>query len=59
VPPGQHAVVFQYVAYPHYLLLLEIGAGTFVLLALAPWLWRRLGRRIARRGVVLRGRKAQ
>lgn len=41
VGPGQHSVVFQYVPYPHYGLLLAIGALTLLALALVPWLWRR------------------
>jgi len=44
VGPGQHTVVFQYVAYSHYALLLGIGALTLLVLALTPWLWRRRGR---------------
>lgn len=54
VGPGQHSVVFEYVAYPHYALLLAIGALTLLALAVGPWLWRRwwsrfhewLGRRL-------------
>jgi hypothetical protein len=45
VGPGQHTVVFQYVAYANYPPLLGMGAITLILLALAPWLWRRGGRR--------------
>ncbi len=59
VTPGEHSVVFQYVSYSHYPELLAIGAATFVLLALGPWLWRRWGRRIVTRRVALRGRRAQ
>jgi hypothetical protein len=57
VGPGAHAVVFTYVAYPHYPMLLGIGGLTLVILALGPWLWRRWGRRrLARRAVIaLRG----
>jgi hypothetical protein len=47
VSPGQHTVVFQYVAYSHYLLLLGIGAATLVVLALSPWAWRRRGRPVS------------
>ncbi len=55
VGPGQHSVVFQYVSYPHYALLLSIGALTLLALALGPWLWRRWDVRfIGRRGVAFR-----
>jgi hypothetical protein len=56
VGPGEHTVVFQYVSYPHYGLLLAIGALTLLALAFWPWLWRRLDvlRFIGRRGVAIR-----
>jgi membrane protein YfhO len=59
VGAGMHTVVFQYVAYSHYPLLLGIGVLTLLGLALAPWLWRRVGSpRIGRRGVIsLRGQR--
>jgi hypothetical protein len=46
VGPGQHTVVFQYVAYSHYALLLGIGGMTLIILALHPWLRRTRGRRV-------------
>jgi hypothetical protein len=46
VAPGQHTVVFQYVSYPHYVLLFSVGGVTFLILLLWPWLWRRWGRRV-------------
>jgi hypothetical protein len=57
VGPGRHDVAFEYVAYSRYPLLLALGGLTLMLLAIAPWLWRRWGSRLrARRGVVaLRG----
>jgi hypothetical protein len=48
VGPGQHAVVFQYIAYSHYTLLLGIGGMTLLVLALGPWLIRTRGRRVVR-----------
>jgi hypothetical protein len=59
VEPGQHSVVFQYVAYSHYPLLLSIGVLTLLGLASTPRLWRRLGSpRIFGRGVIsLRGQR--
>jgi hypothetical protein len=50
VGPGQHTVVFQYIAYSQYGMLLGIGALTLMALAIGPWFWRRgrarlLGRR--------------
>jgi hypothetical protein len=56
VGPGRHVVVFQYIAYPHYALLLGIGIATLLALAFGPWLWRRWGSRLmARRVISLRG----
>jgi hypothetical protein len=56
VTPGRHIVVFQYIAYPHYPLLLGIGILTLLLLGAMPLMWRRWGYRvIARRVVSLRG----
>jgi hypothetical protein len=59
VGPGQHTVVFQYVAYSHYPLLLGIGVLTLLGLALTPWLWRRLGspRIVGRGDISLRGQR--
>ena len=58
VGPGQHVVVFQYIAYPHYPLLLGMGALTLLLLALGPWVWRRWGTRLmSKRRVSLRGQR--
>jgi hypothetical protein len=48
VGPGQHAVVFQYIAYSHYTLLFVIGGMTLLVLALGPWLIRTRGRRVVR-----------
>jgi hypothetical protein len=54
VGPGRHYVAFEYVAYSQYPLLIALGGLTILLLAMAPWLWRRWGSRLlARRGVVL------
>jgi hypothetical protein len=58
VQPGRHSVVFQYIGYSHYPLLLAIGAGTFVLLAAWPRLWRRWRGRVARKRVTVVGRPA-
>lgn len=56
VNPGRHVVVFQYIAYSHYPLLLGLGVATLLVLASAPWLWRRWGSRLlARRVISLRG----
>jgi len=59
VRPGQHTVVFKYVAYRHYPLLLSISFLTLLGLSLTPWFWRRLGSpRILPRGVIsLRGQR--
>ena len=58
VTPGQHVVVFQYIAYSHYPLLLGMGALTLLLLALGPWVWRRWGTRlVSPRRVSLRGQR--
>jgi hypothetical protein len=56
VGPGQHSVVFQYVAYSHYPLLLGIGVLTLLALAVAPLLRRRWGARIGIRSVTILGR---
>jgi hypothetical protein len=56
IGPGQHSVVFRYVAYSDYQLLLALGALTLILLALAPWLRRRWGRRFEDRSVMILGR---
>jgi hypothetical protein len=50
VGPGEHTVVFEYIAYSQYGVLLGIGALTLVALAIGQWFWRRgrsrlLGRR--------------
>ena len=58
VAPGQHVVVFEYMAYSHYPLLLGMGALTLLLLALGPWFWRRWSTRlVSQRRVSLRGQR--
>ena len=52
VGPGNHVVVFQYVAYSQYPLLLTVGVLTVLTLVLGPWLWRRWGSRPFQRRVL-------
>lgn len=42
VSPGRHTVTFEYVPYPHYLLLLGLGAFSLLALGLGRWRGRRI-----------------